>query len=135
MTPEILITTRTEYKHAGLSFSLLTNLPTNITMQNEHIAKGDSMSLFRPPIVRSAGAILDRALFSKTVSIAAARVHNNKNLAKFRKSLEKSEEILIQERIKNIIPDPDAGIAAKGGKCVLLKPQVKPGGMLLSALF
>lgn len=84
------------------------------------------MSLFRPPIVRSAGAILDRSLFSKTVPIAAARVFNNKNLSNLRKQLERSKDILILERCKNVCSDPDSAFAVKGGKCILLKPEIKP---------
>lgn len=32
------------------------------------------------------------------------------------------------ERIMNVRPDPDPVLAEKGGKCLLLKPDVKPGG-------
>jgi tRNA (guanine37-N1)-methyltransferase len=89
----------------------------------------NTMSLFRPPIVRSAGAVLDRALFAKTIPVAAARVYNIKNVAKYRTQMEKTKESIIMERLKNIVSDPDAALASKGGKCLLLKPDVKPGGM------
>jgi tRNA (guanine37-N1)-methyltransferase len=86
------------------------------------------MSLLRPPIVRSAGATLDRALFSKTISISAARVNNLKNISKFRAGLEKSKELVKLERLINVRPDPDASRAVNGGKCLLLRPEVKPEG-------
>jgi tRNA (guanine37-N1)-methyltransferase len=86
------------------------------------------MSLFRPPIVRSASAVLDRSLFSKTIPIAAARVANPKNISRFRTQLEKSRELAKIERINNIQSDPDPALAKKGGKCILLKPEIKPEG-------
>jgi len=92
-------------------------------------ASPNAMSLFRPPIVRSASAALDRALFSKTIPIAAARVSNLKNLSKFRQQLDKSKELMQLERVMNVRPDPDPLLAEKGGKCLLLKPEVKPGGI------
>ncbi|KAH8820361.1 guanine-N(1)--methyltransferase-like protein [Xylogone sp. PMI_703] len=86
----------------------------------------DPMAIFRPPIVRSASAILDRSLFSKAVPIAAARVENVKNLSRFRAQLDKTKELLKLERLSNIRTDPDPALAAKGGKCLLLMPQVRP---------
>jgi tRNA (guanine37-N1)-methyltransferase len=93
------------------------------------VASLDAMSLFRPPIVRSASAILDRSLFSKTIPISAARISNNKNISRYRGVLQKSKELLLLERLTNITQDPDPVLAAKGGKCMLLKPEVKHGGM------
>jgi tRNA (guanine37-N1)-methyltransferase len=87
------------------------------------------MSLFRPPIVRSASATLNRALFSKTIPIAAARVANVKNITRFRTQLDKSGELAKFERIANIQSDPDPALAKKGGKCMLLTPEVKAEGM------
>ncbi|KAH7370623.1 guanine-N(1)--methyltransferase-like protein [Rhexocercosporidium sp. MPI-PUGE-AT-0058] len=92
----------------------------------ELAASLETMSLFRPPIVRSASAALDRALFSKTIPIAAARVANLKNLSRFRQQLDKSKELMQLERVMNVRPDPDPVLAEKGGKCLLLKPEVKP---------
>ncbi|KAE9372253.1 guanine-N(1)--methyltransferas-like protein [Stipitochalara longipes BDJ] len=95
-------------------------------MADESLAtKSDTMSLFRPPIVRSASAVLNRALFSKTVPIAAARVANPKNITRFRTQLDKSGELAKLERITNIQLDPDPDLAKRGGKCMLLKPEVK----------
>jgi tRNA (guanine37-N1)-methyltransferase len=86
------------------------------------------MYLLRPPIVRSATASLDRALFSKTIPIAAARVRNLKNISKVRAGLEKSKELVKLDRLINVRPDPDPSIAVNGGKCLLLQPEVKPDG-------
>jgi tRNA (guanine37-N1)-methyltransferase len=89
----------------------------------------DPMSLFRPPIIRSAGAALDRSLFTKRILIAAARVLDIKNVSKYRNQLEKSKDLLKLDRLANVRPDPDTRFASKGGKCLLLNPVVKPGGM------
>lgn len=87
------------------------------------------MSLFRPPIVRSAGAKLDRSLFTKQIPIAAARILDNKNISKYRTQLEKAQDLLKLDRLGSVRSDPDASLASRGGKCLLLKPEVKPGGM------
>lgn len=91
----------------------------------------DPMSLFRPPIVRSAGAALDRSLFTKKIPVAAARVLDIKNISKYRAQLDKSKDLLKLDRLTNVRPDPDANLASRGGKCLLLKPEVKPGGRLV----
>ncbi|KAM3087468.1 tRNA(m(1)G37)methyltransferase, variant 3 [Clarireedia jacksonii] len=90
------------------------------------IRTDDKMSIFRPPIVRTAASgILDRSLFSKTIPLSAARISNNKNISKCRSQMQKSKELLLLERISNVRPDPDPQLAEKGGKCLLLKPEVK----------
>jgi tRNA (guanine37-N1)-methyltransferase len=43
--------------------------------------------------------------------------------------LDKSGELAKLERITNIQLDPDPAVAKKGGKCMLLKPEVKPEGV------
>lgn len=86
------------------------------------------MALFRPPIHRSAAAVLDRALFSKTIPIAAARVTDRKQISRCRTQLDKSRELLHLERLPVVRDDPDPVLASKGGKCLLLKPEVKPDG-------
>lgn len=88
------------------------------------------MSLFRPPVVRSAAGVLDRALFSKTISISAARLMNNKIISKCRSQLTKSKEMLLEDRVAPIRSDPDPEFAAKGGKCLLLNPKVKHDGIV-----
>lgn len=87
------------------------------------------MSLFRPPVVRSAVGTLDRSLFSKTIPISAARISNIKKIAHHRMELTKTKELLLLERLTNIRSDPDPARASKGGKCFLLNPQVKPEGI------
>lgn len=86
------------------------------------------MSLFRPPVVRSAAGVLDRALFSKTIPISAARLLDNKIISKYRSQLTKSKEMLVEDRIAAIRSDPNPEFAAKGGKCLLLNPRVKHDG-------
>lgn len=88
----------------------------------------DEMSIFRPPIVRNAGATLNRALFAKTVDISAARVNNPRNIARFRKQLEKEKDILLADRLPSVKDDPDDTLAAQGRKCLLLRPGIKPDG-------
>ncbi|ROW14712.1 hypothetical protein VPNG_03767 [Cytospora leucostoma] len=81
------------------------------------------MSLVRPPRMQPS-TTLNKALFSMTVNLAAASVRDNKNLSKLRNNLAKSGDILPLERISAIIPDPDADLAAKGRKCLLLNPRI-----------
>lgn len=87
-----------------------------------------SMVVFRCPIVRSGTAALNRALFSRTIPIAAAALYDNKVISKYRKLLESSKEILHAEKISPIAPHPDQALADKGRKCLLLNPSVKPEG-------
>lgn len=87
------------------------------------------MSLIRPPIVRSATGVLDRSLFAKTIPLAAARIFSNKNITKLRTKLEASKDILTLERLKTVRSDPDAELASKGTKCILLNPKVRSDGM------
>jgi len=86
------------------------------------------MSVFRPTIARTVGTTLDRTLFNKTIPIAAARVLDAKNIAKYVKTLQNSRDIIGLERLKPTVLDPDSTFAKRGGKCILLKPEMKPGG-------
>ncbi len=98
-------------------------------MQNHQVAAStDAMSLLRPPICRSAGAILDRAPFTRTVPIAAARISNVKTISKFKTKFQETSEILKLDKVQIVRPDPEPALAAKGGKCVLLNLDVKPDG-------
>ena len=85
--------------------------------------KSIEMSFLRPPILR-ASTKLDRALFAKTVNLAAASVKDNKNIAKYRKALDKNADLLHASRLSPIVPDPDQNLAAKGKKCLLLRPSI-----------
>ncbi|KAJ9157246.1 tRNA (guanine(37)-N1)-methyltransferase [Pleurostoma richardsiae] len=84
------------------------------------------MTLIRPPVLRSSGAVLNKALFAQTYNIAAAAVSDNKNISKYRKALDKSRDILRLERVSNIAPHPDASLASQGRKCLLLRPGISP---------
>lgn len=86
-------------------------------------AEGD-MITFRPPIVRSGTAALNRALFAQKVNLAAASVHDPRLIAKYRKALTSGREILKADRISPICPDP----TVQGRKCLLLDPSVKAEG-------
>lgn len=82
------------------------------------------MNLFRAPAARAAKT-LDRSLFAKTLNSAAASIKENKLLSKYRKELEKTNEILFMERFNAILPDPDPLLASEGKKCIVLAPQIK----------
>ena len=102
---------------------------TEITLnQSSNTENPITMSLFRPPICRNAGTVLDRSLFSKIVPLSAARVTDKKLISKCRQSLEKSKDLLRAERLGAVRPDPDTTLAAHGGKCLLLRPDIKADG-------
>ncbi|KAH8675972.1 Met-10+ like-protein [Xylariales sp. PMI_506] len=86
----------------------------------------DMTALFRPPALRSAVGVLDRSLFAKTIPLAAATIKDNKTISRYRKDLEKSQELLRVDRISAIAPHPDKDLASRGVKCLLLHPSVKP---------
>lgn len=88
----------------------------------------DIMSLFRPPILRSGAAALNRALFTKKVDLAAAALKNPQLISQYRKSLTAHKELLTLERISPIRPHPDPALEKLGHKCFLLNPDVKLGG-------
>ncbi len=83
--------------------------------------------MFRPPINRGM-QVLDRACFTKKIPTSAARIGNKKNIAKYRVELEQAGDLLLLDRYKPLQPDPDQAIAANGGKCFVLKPEVKADG-------
>ncbi|KAK4461097.1 hypothetical protein QBC42DRAFT_270809 [Cladorrhinum samala] len=85
------------------------------------------MSLFRPPILRSGAAALNRALFTKKVDLAAAALKDPRLISQYRKSLAAHKELLALERISPIRPHPDPALEKLGHKCFLLNPDVKPG--------
>ncbi|KAL2269954.1 hypothetical protein VTJ83DRAFT_2138 [Remersonia thermophila] len=92
--------------------------------ESPYHAEGD-MTVFQVPIVRTGTAALNRALFSKSIGIAAAAVHDNKTIAHYRKALQASKEILQADRVSPICPHPDKALAEQGRKCLLLTPGVK----------
>ena len=81
------------------------------------------MSFLRPPVLRTS-TTLNKALFAKTVNLAAASVKENKNIAKYRKALDKNDDVLRASRLSPIVPNPDANLAAEGRKCLLLRPSI-----------
>lgn len=85
----------------------------------------DTMSLLRPPVLATS-TILNKAAFAQTFNIAAASVRNIKNISRIRQELSKSKDLLTIERQSSVVPDPDADLAAKGRKCLLLTPRISP---------
>jgi tRNA (guanine37-N1)-methyltransferase len=93
------------------------------------------MSSFLPPIVRSAGP-LNRAVFTKTLQLAAARVNNVRDIARYRKALTASKELLLADRISAVVEDPappapapeQGAAAAAGRKCLLLRHGISAAG-------
>lgn len=71
--------------------------------------------------------VLDRSFFHKTISLAAACVFENKQIAPLRSLL--GQDLLDLERIPAIreIPDPDTKV---GRKALLMKPDIRPDGMI-----
>ncbi|CAM1507235.1 Fc.00g068760.m01.CDS01 [Cosmosporella sp. VM-42] len=83
------------------------------------------MNLFRAPAARAAKT-LDRALFAKTLSAAAASIAENRYISKYRKELEKTQEMLFLDKFDTVVPNPDPSLAAQGKKCLVLSPKIKP---------
>lgn len=81
------------------------------------------MCLFRPPVLAKS-TILNKAAFARTFNIAAASVRDIKQISRIRQTLSKSSDMLAIERHPSVVSDPDASLAARGGKCLLLKPAI-----------
>ncbi|KAF3043310.1 tRNA(m(1)G37)methyltransferase [Didymella keratinophila] len=79
--------------------------------------------MFAPPVNR-AMKVLDRSFFQKTVPASAARIFKPQDIARCRKELQLSRDTLPNNRIQPVRPDPDAERAQKGGKCLVLKPEI-----------
>lgn len=86
----------------------------------------DTSDMFAPPVNR-AMKVLDRSFFQKTVNTSAARIFSPKDISRVRTDLDRSRDIL-KTRLDGVRPDIDATRAAKGGKCVILKPEVVHNG-------
>lgn len=86
----------------------------------------DPNDMFAPPINR-AMKVLDRSFFRKTVNTSAARIFSPKDISHVRTALERSRDAL-KIRLDAVRPDTDAVRAAKGGKCLILKPEVVHNG-------
>ena len=96
--------------------------------------KTDTMTVFRPPVVRRGVSALNRALFTKQVSIAAAAVNENSLISRYRGDLAKSRELLDAERVSPVAPHPDGDLAKLGRKCLLLNLGVKAEGWTYTTL-
>ena len=81
--------------------------------------------MFRPPVNRAMRA-LDRSYFDKKVPLAAARVFESRNIAKYRTELH--EDLLRIDRIHTVKQDPKQ----KDFKSLLLKPEIRPDSMVAS---
>ncbi|KAF2498177.1 guanine-N(1)--methyltransferas-like protein [Lophium mytilinum] len=81
-------------------------------------------AMFRPPINR-AMKTLDRAFFKKTVPTSAARIFKQKDISTCKKELESAKDALVLPRFLTIVNDPVEETARAGGKCILLKPEVR----------
>ncbi|KAF9879120.1 Met-10+ like-protein [Colletotrichum karsti] len=88
---------------------------------NMAASETENMLILRAPLARAATS-LDRSLFSKTLNLAAATVKDNRNIAKYRKQLEKAQELLHLDRLGSCRTDP----ANPNLKCLLMRPGVKP---------
>ncbi|KAI0539728.1 Met-10+ like-protein-domain-containing protein [Xylaria digitata] len=84
-------------------------------------------NLIRPPTIRHTIGVLDRALFAKTINLAAAAVVDKKNIAQWRQSLQKEKTLLLAERLSAVVPHPDQTLASQGARCLLLDPKIRPG--------
>ncbi|KAI0898293.1 Met-10+ like-protein-domain-containing protein [Annulohypoxylon nitens] len=82
-------------------------------------------SLIRPPVIRSALGVLDKSLFSRTVNLAAAAVHEKRNIAAWRHKLAKESSLLDLDRLQNVVAHPNQDLASQGTKCLLLHPKIK----------
>lgn len=84
--------------------------------------------MFRPPsLTLPTLKTLDRALFTKTIPLSCARINDLKSISKYRAAFLKSRDLLRVERIGAVVDDPDAEIARRGGKCLLLDSKVQVG--------
>lgn len=92
------------------------------------------MIQLRAPLARSM-TTLDRSLFSKTFQIAAAAIRDNRNISKYRTGVSQEKGVFDRANVNPLSPHPDAGLAAKGMKCLLLAPHVKLDCGYMRALY
>lgn len=88
--------------------------------------------MFSPPMAR-AMKVLDKRFFKKTIPTSAARIFNSKDISTCRKELTASKDTLPNNRVDPIRPDVDAQRAQKGGKCLILRPEVVHNGESMTA--
>ena len=85
----------------------------------------DLTSMFRPPVNR-AMRVLDRSFFQKKIPLAAAYVHDTKQISKCRSDL--SKDLLRLERCTVVRSDPEDAGSMRGRKALLLRPDIRPDG-------
>lgn len=85
------------------------------------LSDSQSADMFRPP-VNHAMKVLDRAFFHRDIPLAAARVLESKQIARFRRELH--HDILNLERVSVVKNDP----SRQGFKSLLLRPEIKSNG-------
>jgi hypothetical protein len=88
--------------------------------------------MFSPPLAR-AMKVLDKSFFKKTIDTSAARIFSPKDISRCRKELTASHDTLPNNRVDPIRPDVDAERAQKGGKCLVLRPEVVHNGESVTA--
>jgi tRNA (guanine37-N1)-methyltransferase len=94
---------------------------------NFRLASMQDQTMFRPPVNR-AMKVLDRAFFQKTVPTSAARIYRHNDLSTYKKKLQSSKDEVNLPRYKSIQPDPVEETARAGGKCIVLRPEIKHDG-------
>ncbi len=99
-----------------------------MSLQEKQVEMSTTDNMFRPPLVRSGTAALNRALFSKKINLAAAAVQDPKLISQYRPRLQSGKELLHLDRISPVRPHPDEALAKQGRKCLLLNPNVKVEG-------
>jgi tRNA (guanine37-N1)-methyltransferase len=85
-------------------------------------------AFFRPPTANHVFGVLNRALFNKTVPLAAAAIADKKKIALWRNQLQKDKTLLTAERVPAVVIHPNATLAEKSARCILLDPKVRPEG-------
>jgi tRNA (guanine37-N1)-methyltransferase len=105
--------------------SLLSKASRSLLRKPKMAIPTSTEDLFRPPVLPPFTRTLDRNLFSKSIPLAAAAIHDNKHISRLRKELARFKEILDVDRISPIAPHPDSALASQGKKCLLLNPFVK----------
>jgi tRNA (guanine37-N1)-methyltransferase len=86
-----------------------------------------SNDMFAAPVNR-AMKVLDRSFFQKTIPTSAARIFSPKDISRCRKELTASRDTLPNNRVDPIRVDADTERAQKGGKCLVLRPEVVHNG-------
>ena len=117
-------TENAQYKISN-AYAELETLYQDLRIMNAALTKSQLADMFRPP-VNHAMKILDRSFFQKEVSLAAARVLENKHISRLRADLHL--DILNLERVNAIKNDP----TKHGFKSLLLRPEIRADGISIS---